>query len=125
MKRVLLALCFASLCSAQSGVWNITAAQQTAEGHIYHLRGNAQISNADLLFSADRIDYDEERAVIHLAGHVTIESKRAHLLALDPATGKLIREVPMALQGTLRADEADYDVKSGDLTMKAKLLPAR
>jgi lipopolysaccharide assembly outer membrane protein LptD (OstA) len=104
MKRVLLTLCFASLCSAQSGVWNVSAAQQTAEGHIYHLRGSAEISNSDLVFRADQIDYDEDKAVIHLAGHVTIETKT---------------------RGTLHADEADYDVRSGEVALKAKLLPAR
>jgi lipopolysaccharide assembly outer membrane protein LptD (OstA) len=74
----------------------------TNDGHIYHLRGHAELKSADLALRADTIDYDEDKAAVHLAGNVTIESK---------------------IKGTLRADEADYDVHSGEVRLKASLKP--
>ena len=111
MKRVLLAACFAALCSAQQGSlgktlgsWHMSAAQISSEGHVIHLRGHAEISNVDMAFRAGQIDIDEDKTAIHLTGNVTIDAK-----------GK----------GTLIADEADYEINSGELRLKLKLAPAR
>jgi len=57
-----------------------------------------------MVFRADQIDYDEDKAVMRLTGHVTIETKS---------------------NGTLRADEADYDVSSGDVRLKLNLVAPR
>jgi lipopolysaccharide assembly outer membrane protein LptD (OstA) len=75
----------------------MSAVQQTSEGHVRHLHGHAKISSSEVVFRADDIDFDEDRAVMHLNGHVTIEAKN---------------------KTTVIADEADYDVKSGDLRLK-------
>ena len=113
MKRLLLSACFAALCLGQTssptapsvarGWWDVDAAELTSEGHIYHLRGHAEIRGTDIVLRADQIDYDEDKAVIHLAGHVTIETKN---------------------KGTLRADDANYGVNSGEVTLKLRLVPA-
>lgn len=42
------------------GFWNIFAKTQSSEGPVYHLRGNAEIEGAELMLSADEIDYNEE-----------------------------------------------------------------
>ena len=114
MKRVLLLAFFVAVCSGQQssltgssaarGWWDVSAEQQTNEGRTFHLVGHAQMSGTDIKFRADRIDYDEDKAVVHLSGNVTIETKK---------------------KGTLRADEADYDVTSGDLRLRLKLATAQ
>ncbi|HEX3877299.1 MAG TPA: hypothetical protein VHW24_09950 [Bryobacteraceae bacterium] len=57
----------------------------------------------DLRFRADAVDMDEAKTTAHLVGHVTVE-------------------IPN--RGTLTADEADYDLISGDLSLKLKVTPA-
>ena len=110
MKRVLLLACLAAVCSGQQsssvahGWWDVSAEQQTSEGHTFHLIGHAQMSGTDIKFRADRIDYDEDKAVVHMSGNVTIETKN---------------------KGTLRADDADYDITSGDLRLRLKLATAQ
>ena len=80
----------------------MSAVSQTSEGHVYHLRGHAEISDTDVVFRADQIDYDEDKTVMHLSGHLTIEAKN---------------------KSTLSGEEADYDVNSGDLRLRLKLTP--
>jgi hypothetical protein len=86
MNRALLLLYFTVLCSASGqqsnassqdglGRWSVSAKERTIEGHIYHLRGGAEMRNTDLLFRADIIDFDDDKAVVHLTGHATIENK--------------------------------------------------
>ncbi len=113
MKPVLLTVCFAGLFLGQPtrpsgtvarGGWDVNADQQTNDGHIYHLRGHAGVRGEEVSFHADGIDYDEDKGTMHLAGHVIIETKNG---------------------APLHADEADYDVKSGEVKLKLKLLPAR
>jgi LPS-assembly protein len=54
------------------GEWNIGADQRLeSEGHIYHLRGHASIEGADLLLTADEIDYDDDTGDAHARGNVT------------------------------------------------------
>lgn len=105
MKRILLMVCFAAVGWGQTrGTWEVAASALTNDGHIYHLRGHAEIRGVEVTFRADAIDYDEDKAVMHLAGHVTIETKT---------------------KGSLSAEEADYDVNSGDLRLRVKLTPAQ
>ncbi len=52
------------------GWWDVNAAEQTSEGHVYHLRGKAEIRGTDMVFQADEIDYDENKAYIEARGHV-------------------------------------------------------
>jgi len=112
MKRILLAVCFAGLSLGQQanprGWWEVSAAAQTSDGHVYHLRGQAAMKGAGLLFRADEIDYDEIKGTVHLAGHVSVETEAV----------------------TLRADDIDYDVNSGefharrgDVNLKLKQVP--
>ncbi len=56
-----------------------------------------------MLFRADAIDYDEDKATLRLFGHVTIETAK----------------------GTYNADEGECDVTWGDLKLRLKLVPAR
>lgn len=103
MKRVLLITCFAALCLGQQsrpagsdvtrGWWEVHASDQTKDGHIYHLRGNAEIRGAEIALRADQIDYDEDKATVHMTGHVTIETDTV----------------------AFQADDADYDVKAGEI----------
>lgn len=101
MKRLLLIACFSGLGFGQQngpvsparGWWEVEAAETTAEGHIYHLRGHAEMRAADIVFRADQIDYDEDKAMVHLAGHVIIETNSV----------------------AIRADDVDYDVNSGEI----------
>ena len=74
----------------------------TNDGRVYHLRGHAELKSADVTLRADSIDYDEDNAAVHLAGNVIIETRT---------------------KGILRGDEADYDVNSGDVRLKANLNP--
>jgi lipopolysaccharide assembly outer membrane protein LptD (OstA) len=74
----------------------------TSEGHIYHLRGHAEMRGDNMVLRADTIDYDEEKAAIRLMGHVTIETKD---------------------KGTLRGDSAEYHANSGELTLTVKIGP--
>ena len=54
------------------GEWNIGADQRLeTEGRIYHLRGHASIEGADLLLTADEIDYDEDTGNAQARGNVT------------------------------------------------------
>lgn len=101
MKRVLLLSSFAVLCSGQQtnassqgvrGQWAVSAKEQTNNGHIYHLRGQAEMRNTALVFRADVIDFDEDNAIVHLTGHATIETKD---------------------KGTVRANAVDYYLNSG------------
>lgn len=52
------------------GEWGVTSVEQTTEGHIYHLRGSAEIRGTDMVFRADEIDYDEDKAYVEARGHV-------------------------------------------------------
>ena len=108
MKRVLLMVCFASLCTGQqrasvpsgaTGVWETNCQKETSEGHVHHLRGNVEMRGDGIVFHADAIDYDEDKTSLRLIGHITIE------------TGK----------STFNADEGEYNVTSGDLTLRLKL----
>jgi lipopolysaccharide assembly outer membrane protein LptD (OstA) len=114
MKFAVLTACFAALCFGQSsagrGWWEVSSNEQTSEGHIYHLRGHAEIRGSGMVLRADQIDYDEAKAVMHLAGHVTIETDTI----------------------SVRADDVDYDTNSsevqarqGHVSMKLKQVPAR
>lgn len=52
------------------GWWNFHAVNQTSEGHVYHLRGAAEIEGTDMVFRADEIDYDEDKGYLEARGHV-------------------------------------------------------
>jgi LPS-assembly protein len=57
------------------GWWDVDAPEQTSEGHIYHLRGHpAEIRGTDMIFRADEIDYDEDKAYIEARGNVFFQS---------------------------------------------------
>jgi lipopolysaccharide assembly outer membrane protein LptD (OstA) len=113
MKRVLLLTCLSALCFGQQvtrGIWQVLASEQTNEGHVYHLKGHAELRGASTVFRADEIDYDEIKFTVHLAGHVTIE------------TDSIL----------VRGEELDYDINSGDVrarrgdvNLKLKQSPAR
>ena len=111
MKSLLPIACFAALCSAQQtapvnpsarGTWNVTARSMSQDGHLYHLIGHAEIRGQEILLRADSIDFDEDKATMHLTGHVTIQTPD---------------------KGILNADEAEFDANSGDLHLKIKLSP--
>jgi LPS-assembly protein len=54
------------------GEWNIGADRRLeSEGRVYHLRGHSSIEGADLLLTADEIDYDEDSANLQARGNVT------------------------------------------------------
>ena len=50
------------------------AVEQTTEGKVYHLRGYAEIRGTDMVFRADEIDYDEDKAYLEARGHVFYQS---------------------------------------------------
>jgi LPS-assembly protein len=52
------------------GEWQFDAIDQKAEGHVYHGRGHAEIRGTDMIFRADEIDYDEDKAYLEARGHV-------------------------------------------------------
>ena len=52
------------------GWWDVNSDVQTAEGHVYHLRGRAEIRGTDMVFRADEIDYDEDKGYVEARGHV-------------------------------------------------------
>jgi LPS-assembly protein len=52
------------------GWWDVNSDEQTSEGHVYHLRGRAEIRGTDMVFRADEIDYDEDRGYVEARGHV-------------------------------------------------------
>jgi LPS-assembly protein len=52
------------------GWWDVNSDEQTTEGHIYHLRGRAEIRGTDMVFRADEIDYDEDKGYVAARGHV-------------------------------------------------------
>jgi len=54
----------------ERGWWDIEAVDKSTEGHIYHLRGKAEIRGTDMVFRADEIDYDEDRGYVEARGHV-------------------------------------------------------
>ena len=56
------------------GWWDVDALQQTTEGHVYHLRGKAEMRGTDMVFRADEIDYDEDKAYLEARGHVFYQS---------------------------------------------------
>ena len=109
MKHALLLGCFAALCFGQRGApvapgsWDVSATEQTTEGHISHLRGHAEMRGTGITFRADEIDYDADKAVVRMTGDVTIETTN---------------------KGTLHADDATYNVTSGEIALKLKLVPA-
>jgi lipopolysaccharide assembly outer membrane protein LptD (OstA) len=91
--------CFAALCLGQQrGWWDVSAAEQSSDGHIYHLRGHAELKGHGVVLRADAIDYDEDKAVVHLTGHVSIEANTV----------------------SVHADEVVYDINSGDIRLKVK-----
>jgi len=54
------------------GEWNVGADQRLeSEGRIYHLRGHASIEGAELLLTANEIDYDEDTGNAEARGNVT------------------------------------------------------
>ena len=56
------------------GWWDVDANEQTAEGHVYHLRGKAEMRGTDMVFRADEIDYDEDKGYLEARGHVFYQS---------------------------------------------------
>ncbi len=56
------------------GWWDVISDEQTSEGHMYHLRGKAEIRGTDMVFRADEIDYDEDKGYIEARGHVFYQS---------------------------------------------------
>ncbi len=58
----------------ERGWWDVNSDEQTSEGHIYHMRGKAEIRGTDMVFRADEIDYDEDRGYIEARGHVFYQS---------------------------------------------------
>jgi lipopolysaccharide assembly outer membrane protein LptD (OstA) len=108
MKRVLLMACFASICAGQqaasgvfTGEWESKSQSHTItnDGHVAHWRGNVEMRGDGKVFHADAIDYDSDKTTLRLIGHVTIETEK----------------------GTFNADEGEYNVASGDLTLRIKL----
>ena len=108
MKRVLLLFSFSVLCFGQQtnagsqdvrGQWAVSAKEQTIDGHILHLRGQAEMRNTALVFRADVIDFDEDNAIVRLTGHATIESKD---------------------KGTVRANAVDYYLNSGRAILRGR-----
>src|ERR1022692_2410455 len=45
---------------APVGEWDVHAKDQDAKGHVWHLRGHAEMENVSMLFRADEIDYNED-----------------------------------------------------------------
>ena len=53
------------------GEWEVDAANQETDGPIYHLRGKASIEGADVMLTADEIDYNEDTHDAEARGNVT------------------------------------------------------
>src|SRR4029077_1159700 len=54
------------------GEWDVGADHRLeSEGRIYHLRGHASIEGAELLLTANEIDYDEDTGNTQARGNVT------------------------------------------------------
>jgi lipopolysaccharide export system protein LptA len=108
MKRVLLLSSFVFPCFGQQtnasrqdvrGQWAVSAKEQTNDGHIYHLRGQAEMRNTPLVFRADVIDFDQDNVIVHLTGHATIQTKD---------------------KGTVRANAIDYYLNSGRAIVRGR-----
>lgn len=56
-----------------AGEWITNAVSQTTEGHIYHLRGHAEMENISMLFRADEIDYNDDTGDVSARGNVYFE----------------------------------------------------
>lgn len=65
---------------------------QTSEGSIKHLAGKAAIRTAEMLITADNLDYDDDTGWVNARGHVTLE----HFLTKD----------------SLKADHATYNIRT-------------
>jgi len=107
MKRALLQLCFAGLCFGQQSnagsqgaphEWTVRAREQTIDGPMMHLRGDVEMRSSELLFRADAIDFDWDKAIVHLAGHARVETR----------------------DGTIEAGAVDYDLHSGKAVISPK-----
>lgn len=55
------------------GEWDTNAVSQTTEGHIYHMRGHAEMENISMLFRSDEIDYNEDTGDVQARGNVYFE----------------------------------------------------
>jgi len=55
------------------GEWDTNAVSQTTEGHVYHLRGHAEMENVSMLFRADEIDYNDETGDVQARGNIYFE----------------------------------------------------
>jgi LPS-assembly protein len=51
--------------------WNVTADFEQTDGSLRHLRGHAEIEGADMLLTADEIDYDDDTGDVKARGNVT------------------------------------------------------
>jgi len=56
-----------------AGEWDTNAVSQTTEGHVYHLRGHAEMENVVMLFRADEIDYNEDTGDVRARGNIYFE----------------------------------------------------
>jgi LPS-assembly protein len=56
-----------------AGDWDVHAVSQNTEGHVWHLRGHAEMENAAMLFRADEIDYNEETGDVQARGNIYFE----------------------------------------------------
>lgn len=55
------------------GEWDVHAVDQNAEGHVWHLRGHAEMENVNMLFRADEIDYNEDTGDMQARGNIYFE----------------------------------------------------
>ena len=75
MIRLVLVGLMAALCLAQArGMWEVSAREQTSEGRVYHLRGDAVLRGEDMTLRALEIDFDEVSKTAHLKGNAVIET---------------------------------------------------
>ena len=56
-----------------AGEWDVHAKDQDAKGHVWHLRGHAEMENAIMLFRADEIDYNEDTGDVQARGNIYFE----------------------------------------------------
>ena len=55
------------------GEWDVHAKDQDAKGHVWHLRGHAEMENVSMLFRADEIDYNEDTGDVQARGNIYFE----------------------------------------------------
>ena len=55
------------------GWWDVHAEDQNAEGHVWHLRGHAEMENVNMLFRADEIDFNEDTGDVQARGNIYFE----------------------------------------------------